>query len=214
MGECAGDVPPMIDLTAIDNCDGNITVTGVDAITNNPCGVSIVRTWTFTDICGNVSSVSQNIVIQDVTPPVPPAAPADVMEECAGDVPPMIDLTAIDNCDGNITVTGVDAITNNPCGVSIVRTWTFTDICGNVSSVSQNIVIQDVTPPVINCPGDLSFECAGDVPAAFTTLIDFIGRPRSRSCPPSGCRDFPEWRIPLRSRAHWLPRQEPGSEHS
>jgi hypothetical protein len=29
-------------------------------------------------------------------------------------------------------------------------------------------------PPIINCPGDLSFECAGDVPAAFITFIDFI----------------------------------------
>src|SRR5690606_24100327 len=107
----------------------DITVTGVDAVENtNPCNIIITRTWTFTDACDNSSSVTQTITVADVTAPVAPAAPASETYECIGDVPAPGSLTAVENCDGDITVTGVDAVDNtNPCNIIITRTWTFTD---------------------------------------------------------------------------------------
>ena len=167
--QCAVDVPPAVDLTASDNCDGDITVSPVTQITPGACinDFVMVRTWTFTDICGNASSISQTITVLDTLPPVPPAAPADVSLQCAVDVPPAVDLTASDNCDGDITVSPVAQITQGTClnDFVMVRTWTFTDLCGNASSVSQTITVDDTTPPTINCPA--GFQVAGlqNVPA-------------------------------------------------
>jgi len=77
-------------------------------------------------------------IVPDDKPPAVPAAPADLNLECADDVPPPVTLTAVDNCDGAITVSPTVQVTP---GLSlndfvIVRTWTFTDLCGNSSSVS------------------------------------------------------------------------------
>ncbi|HEX9980091.1 MAG TPA: hypothetical protein VGB50_05955, partial [Flavobacterium sp.] len=161
MLSCAGDVPPMITLTATDNCDGSITVSGVDVVTPGTCADSftIVRTWTFTDACGNTSFVSQTITVGDTVAPVAPAAPADVTVSCEGEVPANVILTAADACGGSISSQGVDVVTPGSCANSytIVRTWTFTDACGNTSSVSQTINVNDTVAPVIS-----------DLPAATT----------------------------------------------
>src|SRR5690606_15480394 len=106
-------------------------------ITPGACAGSytIVRTWTFTDACGNASSVSQTITVNDNIAPVAPEAPADVTASCASEVPANVELTATDNCGEVITVSGVDVTTQGNCvnSFSIVRTWTFTDACGNSS---------------------------------------------------------------------------------
>ncbi|NNE26633.1 MAG: T9SS type A sorting domain-containing protein, partial [Saprospiraceae bacterium] len=167
--QCAADVPPPSALTAIDNCDGPITVSPTANITPGNClnDFTMVRTWTFTDVCGNTSSVSQVITVLDDTAPVPPAPPADLTLQCAADVPPPIDLTANDNCDGPITVGPTANITPGSClnDFTMVRTWTFTDLCGNTSSVSQVITILDDTAPVAPAPpADLTLQCAEDVP--------------------------------------------------
>ena len=171
----------MISLTATDNCGAEITVEGVDVLTEGPCANSfgIVRTWTFTDACGNTSSVSQNISVNDNIPPVAPAAPADITAVCASEVPAMVSLTATDNCGAEITVEGVDVTTAGTCPNSfgIVRTWTFTDACGNTSSVSQNITVNDNVPPVAPAaPADITSACAADLPAMVSlTATDNCG---------------------------------------
>jgi gliding motility-associated-like protein len=165
--ECIDDVPVAGNLTAVDNCSGNITVAGVDSVdSSNPCNVIITRTWTFTDNCGNSSSVAQVITVTDTIAPVAPSAPTDMTFECIDDVPSAGNLTAVDNCSGNITVAGVDSVDNsNPCNVIITRTWTFTDNCGNASSVAQVITVKDTTAPVLTSELDteLNVSCA-DVP--------------------------------------------------
>src|SRR5690606_9268983 len=131
-----------------------------------------------TDACNNTSSVSQTITVSDTTAPVAPAAPADVTYECITDVPAAGSLTATDNCGGDITVTGVDAVNNaDACNVIITRTWTFTDACNNTSSVSQTITVTDTTAPVAPAaPADVTYECITDVPAAGSlTATDNCG---------------------------------------
>ncbi|WP_168797579.1 T9SS type A sorting domain-containing protein [Neolewinella litorea] len=176
--ECADDVPPPINLTAVDNCDGEITVSPSTQITPGAClnDFTLVRTWTFVDTCGNTSSVSQTITVLDTLAPVAPAAPADLSLECADDVPPPINLTAVDNCDGEITVSPSTQITPGAClnDFVMVRTWTFTDTCGNTSSVSQTITVLDTLAPVPqSAPADLNLACASDVPPPVNlTAID------------------------------------------
>ncbi len=176
--QCAANVPAPGSLTATDNCSGNITVTGAD--TNNGgtgCPGSplvITRTWTFSDACGNSSSVSQTITVIDNTAPVAPAAPAAASYQCATNVPAPGSLTATDNCSGNITVTGVD--TNNGgtgCPGSplvITRTWTFSDACGNSSSVSQTITVIDTQGPNAFDPADVTnVSCVGAIPCPLAS---------------------------------------------
>src|SRR5678810_1235728 len=38
----------------------------------------------------------------------------------------------------------------------------------------RTITVDDITDPVINCPGDLTFECSGDVPVAFSSYASFL----------------------------------------
>jgi len=168
--ECAADVPAAIDLTAMDNCDGDITVSPTEVMTTSGCAnnFTIVRTWTFEDMCGNVSSISQTITVNDDTAPAVPIAPSDVTVQCGADIPAATNLTATDNCDGLIRVSPAEEIVPGDCPNSfvLVRTWTFADICGNTSSVSQTISVEDMTAPVlVGIPEDVTVECAADVPS-------------------------------------------------
>ncbi len=178
--QCATDVPAPVDLTAVDNCDGDITVSPTSQTTAGSCvnDFVMVRTWTFTDICGNTSSVSQTITVNDNTAPATPAAPGDLTLQCATDVPAPVDLTAVDNCDGDITVSPTIQITPGSCVNDFVevRTWTFTDVCGNTSSVSQTITVNDDTNPVITgVPADITVECDMVPSPANPTATDNCG---------------------------------------
>src|SRR5690606_39154029 len=104
--QCATDVPPTLVLTAPDNCGEDAPGLPSSSTTPGNCPNQFVieRTYTFTDECGNSSSISHTITVHDDTPPVPPTPPGDLMLQCAADVPPPVDLTAQDNCDGPITV--------------------------------------------------------------------------------------------------------------
>ncbi|WP_290843187.1 hypothetical protein [Flavobacterium sp.] len=162
---CASQVPANVSLTAVDNCAGNVTVQGVDVTTPGACpnSFTIVRTWTFADACGNTSSVSQTINVNDNIAPVAPAAPANVTAQCSSEVPANVTLTAQDNCSGAITAQGVDVTTAGACpnSFTIVRTWTFADACGNTSSVSQTINVNDTTAPVApTAPAAVTVACA------------------------------------------------------
>jgi gliding motility-associated-like protein len=168
---CAGDVPAMTDLGYTDNCDPAGTVTGTDASDGNTCPETITRTWTFTDACGNPATTSQTITVHDLVAPVFAAAPADVTVECLADVPAMTSLGYTDNCDPAGTVTGTDgALVGGACGGTITRTWTFTDLCGNTSSTTQTITIDDNTPPTASNPATTTIP-GGPAPAADPNVV-------------------------------------------
>ncbi|MBI1782772.1 MAG: T9SS type A sorting domain-containing protein [Sphingobacteriales bacterium] len=181
--QCNADIPSAPTLTANDNCSGQLT--GVLKETTNGgsgCGSNaliITRTWTFTDQSGNTSSCSATVTVQDLTPPVLSAAPANVTVKCAGDVPAAAVLTATDNCSSVPTVTSSDVKTPGSCinNFTVTRTWTATDACGNTSTKSQLITVNDDVAPVLSAaPANVTVKCAGDVPvAAVLTATDNCG---------------------------------------
>ncbi|PHK97589.1 hypothetical protein CGL56_15950, partial [Neolewinella marina] len=131
----------------------------IDYDPDNPAyGAVITRTWYGTSENGIVSSCTMQIFILDTDPPVPPAPPGDLTVECAEDVPPPEPLTAEDHCDGTIDGEVIDVKTDIKCEnqYTIIRTWTFTDRLGNSSSVSQTITVEDLTPPELTVPADVS----------------------------------------------------------
>jgi gliding motility-associated-like protein len=184
------DVPVFEAATADDECGSTFTLTFADVTTNGPCtgSYSTTRTWTATDDCGNTSTASQTITVQDVTAPVIAALPAPSTLNCL-EVPVFEVATAIDACGSAFTLTFADVTTNGLCAgsYSVTRTWTATDACNNTSTASQTITVQDVTAPVIaalpapstiNCPDVPVFEVATAMDAcgsAFTlTFADVI----------------------------------------
>ncbi len=171
--QCSGDIPPMTNLGWTDNCDGNGTVAGSDGpLVGGTCGGTVTRTWTYTDACGNTGTTTQTITVNDTQAPVMAAPPANVTVECIGDVPAMTNLGWTDNCDGNGTVTGSDGpLVGGACGGTITRTWTYTDACGNTSSVTQTITVDDTTPPTASNPATTNVVTGNPIPAVDVTVV-------------------------------------------
>jgi hypothetical protein len=172
-------VPTAATLTATDNCDAP-TVTYAEVRTNGNCpsNYTLTRTWTATDACGNTSSKTQTITVQDTQVPVLSAAPADVTVECDA-VPAAATLTATDNCDAP-TVTYAEVRTNGNCpsNYTLTRTWTATDACGNTSSKVQTVTVQDTQVPVLSAaPADTTVECDAVPAAATLTATDNCDAP-------------------------------------
>jgi hypothetical protein len=140
--------------TANDNCAGAITATHDATLPITGEGTSVVITWTYDDGNGNTATQTQNVVIEDVTAPIPDVATLnDVTAEC--EVSSLTAPMATDNCAGTIIGTH-DA--EFPIEATTVVTWTFDDGNGNTATQTQNVVIEDVTAPVITCVANQTFE--------------------------------------------------------
>jgi gliding motility-associated-like protein len=113
----------------------------------------IAGTYTVTVIDANGCSLNQTFTIGtvlDVTNPTI-VAPADV------------NVTANTGCSATGVVLGVPVVSDNclvasfssnapssfPVGTTVV-TWTVVDGLGNTATATQNVVVQDVTPPTVN----------------------------------------------------------------
>jgi len=136
----------------------------------------LVRTWTFTDECGNESSVMQTITVNDDTPPTASNLPT-INVECMADIPPFdIDdvLNVNDNCTAAPIVNFVNDVSdNNTCPETITRTYEIVDECGNFVNLVQTIIVgPDDDLPIINCPEDITgLESLADLPAPDINLV-------------------------------------------
>ena len=73
----------------------------------------MTRTWTATDACGNGSTASQTINVQDITAPVIAALPAQTTIDCPA-TPSFAQAMATDACDQDVTLTFKDVTTPAP----------------------------------------------------------------------------------------------------
>ena len=159
-GECTATATAP---TTTDNCSGTITGTTTDALTYTTQGTYII-TWSFDDGNGNISTATQNVVVDDITAPVVPTL-ADVTGECSATATAP---TTTDNCSGTITGTTTDALTYTTQGTHVI-TWSFDDGNGNISTATQNVVIDDITAPVVPTLADVTGECSATATAPTTT---------------------------------------------
>lgn len=146
------DVPLLIDV--MDEC--SVTLPIVPTATND-CGVQVIGTpnvafpittqgttlvvWTFDDGTNSMTQ-NQNIVIADITGPTPDSVTlADTTYDCSAtslDIP-----TATDNCMGLVIVTNDAVIPITTAGTNVV-TWSYEDENGNITTQTQNIIINTV----------------------------------------------------------------------
>ena len=125
--------------TANDNCDGVITGTTGDPLTYNIQGSYIIY-WKFEDSNGNfISTIPQNVIIDDTLAPVPDIASLPTINEgceLASITPP----TATDNCSGVINGTTSTTFPITTQGTTII-TWTYDDGEGNVTTQTQTVIL-------------------------------------------------------------------------
>ncbi|HQX03939.1 MAG TPA: hypothetical protein PKZ44_07460, partial [Flavobacterium sp.] len=162
-------VPQFTQATATDECGSEFTLSFSDVTTNGACAgsYSITRTWTATDICGNSSTATQTINVQDITAPVIADLPGETTISCLPSIVTrfslnFVEATATDECNSEFTLTFNDVRTDGDCAgsYSVTRTWTATDTCGNSSTASQTINVEDVVAPIINAlPAESTIEC-------------------------------------------------------
>jgi len=174
--------------TATDNCAGAVTVTHNASLPITAQGTTIV-TWTYDDGNGNASTQDQNVVLTDVSNPVPDVDPLpDVTAEC--EVTSLTAPTATDNCATTVTVTHNASLPITAQGTTIV-TWTYDDGNGNARAQDQNVVLIDVTGPVpdVDPLPDVTAECevtSLTVPTATDNCVGPVNGTHNATLPLSG----------------------------
>ncbi len=144
--------------TAMDACAGIITGTTETILPISTQG-TVPITWLFDDGNGNISSQTQDIVIDDVTAPVLDVENlAEINDVC--ELSELTAPTATDNCAGQITGTTDTELPITSQGSTEI-TWTFDDGEGNTSSQTQVINLADNTAPVPDAfeLSEITIEC-------------------------------------------------------
>ncbi|HLN74095.1 MAG TPA: hypothetical protein VK205_12425, partial [Prolixibacteraceae bacterium] len=164
VGECSGTPTAP---TTTDICKGTLIGTPSTVFPITQQGTTVV-TWTFDDGNGNVTTANQNVIVDDVTHPVPDMASLpDATGECSVTVTAP---TATDNCKGKITATTTDPFTYSAQGTYTIH-WTYDDGNGNTSSQTQTVVVDDVTAPVADITDlpVITGECSATITAPTST---------------------------------------------
>lgn len=148
----AGASPELGTADASDQCDSS------PSVTNNapavfplyPPGPTTLVTWTATDSSGNTATDNQNVTVVDTTPPLL-TPPDDIVEECSSAAGTPVDIgyaESSDTCDVAVDISN-DAPSLFPLGLTTV-TWSSVDDFLNTSTATQNVTVEDTTPPVFD----------------------------------------------------------------
>ncbi|MFN0212861.1 MAG: T9SS type A sorting domain-containing protein [Saprospiraceae bacterium] len=187
---CAEQVPapnPAL-VTGSDNCGGSITPSFFsNTISNQTCAnrFTLTRQYRAADLCGNTSSCTQVITVNDQTPPVFTFVPANVTVDCYL-IPGVGIATASDNCTSGATVvflgeTEVPGIC--PVWKILTRTWRATDVCGNSATASQVITVTDFNAPqFLVLPKNQVVECGPNNQIEFQAFLDNRGGSVAQDC--------------------------------
>lgn len=143
--------------TAVTSCglDGELQYQLIDqgAVDCNTTGYlhRYEHIWTIVDACGNTDAFSFVLELVDNIAPNLVGVPADVIIECNEPMPELPTVMAVDECDCAYLTFEENELPNLVCSgnKTIVRTWTATDHCGNVTQASQTITLKDETAPMI-----------------------------------------------------------------
>ena len=148
--------------TATDNVDGIIQGRTDESFFPVTTQGSTLLTWTYTDRSGNISTQTQEILIEDTELPVIFASgdrfESAVQGTCAAAV--VVSASATDNCGiGEPVGVRSDGLTFNdpyPVGVTTI-TWNVSDVNGNAAEpVIQTVTVIDSEFPTITAPAELN----------------------------------------------------------
>ncbi|TYK64131.1 immunoglobulin-like domain-containing protein, partial [Colwellia echini] len=139
---------------ATDDVDTDVTI-----ITTGTVNTAVVGTYTLnysaTDAAGNTATpITRTVTVVDVTAPVITLTGEPEIIYNYGDVYVDAGATATDDVDPSIEVTndGETSVVTDMVNTYTV-TYTATDLAGNSSTLTREITIQDIAPPVITLNG-------------------------------------------------------------
>lgn len=181
-------IPGPVDLTtcATDNCGDSPSISVSSTTVTTGCARVMTRIYTSMDDCANASTATQSITWTiDETPPDLSACNIPSMDLGLNPtIPPAIDpaTCATDNCGNPSGGSVMESITNDGCNRTLTRTYTSTNACGLVASVTQTLTYQvDDADPGITCPAALmlqssaSTSCQATLPTVSATATDGCG---------------------------------------
>jgi hypothetical protein len=119
-------------LAISDNCtaDGSLVVTSSDAAPTGTCALSIIRTYTVTDACGNFSTANQTITINRADFTMPANGASTVSCPAAANTAPTLP-TINDACGTAITPGAVTTSAALTCEGTRTYTYPYTDCAGH-----------------------------------------------------------------------------------
>ncbi|MDA8693491.1 HYR domain-containing protein, partial [Saprospiraceae bacterium] len=194
--ECGDDVNSVAienwlnSATGEDSCDGTVeVVSSYPDVLVPGCGETSVTTVEFIveDDCGNFTTGTRTITIEDTQDPVLLIEPDDLVLECADPNNPALlsawlssngGAIAEDNCStitwSNMALGAIDACGNTS---STPYVFTVTDACGNTTTASADVITEDNTSPSLVLPTDMTVECdgAGNTTAKQNWLASISG---------------------------------------
>ena len=163
-----------------DACSGVVSVDFTDEFLNAACGENmiVVRSWIAADACGNSVSFSQTLEVVDNIAPVFGFEPENQTLACGAEIPDVPNIVATDDCTQDVNIQlDESVIGGDNCSESttILRTWTATDDCGNMATVSQQIDITlDNEAPALQSPltQELVISCGAGVVFDTPNFLD------------------------------------------
>ncbi len=128
-------------------------------------------TFTADDECGNTSTCTATLVLEDNEVPEFLMKPQDLIAECInanGNTPELNAWLATngggmagDQCDPSVTWTATAGTEVDECGYTrtIPYTFTITDDCGNTATAEADFIVIDETPPTLTLRADVTVNC-------------------------------------------------------
>jgi hypothetical protein len=161
--------------SATDNCTDPV-ITYQDALSTTTCPLTITRTFTITDACGNETTETQLIYVDDTTTPTAKCKNIQVSLDASGSVtitPAQVDDGSSDDCSNPVTLVSVvpNTFDCDDVGANVV-TLTVEDDCGNVATCEATVTVVDDTPPEITCPANISVNNEAGMCSAVVTFAD------------------------------------------
>ncbi len=162
------------------NISLNGTITGIGAISSIPFNSNLIQGYQTSGLCVGEPIPTPSIIIIDsddyVNQPPTASNPSPINVECFGNIPEPDVSVVIDEADNSgipPIIAFVSDVSDNGTNPEIItRTYSVTDDCGNSINVIQTITIQDVTPPTIICPADISISAnAGLCEASNVNIV-------------------------------------------
>ncbi|SFF24960.1 T9SS type B sorting domain-containing protein, partial [Flavobacterium xueshanense] len=152
--------PNFAQATATDTCSA-VTLKFVDTIVQGSCigSYTVTRTWTATDLAGNSTTASQIISKQDTSGPTTTTEFAATINVNCDAIPLKPELIFADNCSTASPAIYTETITNSSQNsYSIVRKWSVSDSCGNISIFTQTVNVSVANSGI----SIASSACSGD----------------------------------------------------
>ncbi len=128
--------------TAVDDFDGNVTVTTSGTVDTNTIGTYTI-TYTAADISGNTATAIRSVIVTsalDTTVPVITLNGSNTQNIVVGGIYSEAGATAVDDFDGNVTITISGTVDTNTIGTYTI-TYTATDVAGNIATETRTILV-------------------------------------------------------------------------